>query len=320
MIKNTKGISMILVGVVIAVLAVGGVIIYKAGQNSSQVVYDENWPPQDLSTDGDLGLSFLEGENNSNQVLDSYDPLVEEEECLVVTNISAGDTVSFPLDITGTIGYRCWGIFEGEAGFVHIEQNGQIISQGQPTDRLIRMTSGYYMESDYPVSFSANIPSISGGVAGPANLVITERGDLGEDGNSYVPEVVIIPINLGSNMGSLAQNSYSFDGKSFNYPADWEVVENIYTTPAGASGVVSVTLKPINQQNQNDYISYGGRQTSCDNLMAMVGTTRLYCFDNPGFYIIPSGQNPQPGHGVPMITLSSNPEVISVFEQIVQAN
>ncbi len=116
--------------------------------------------------------------------------------CLTVDSIAQGSTVTFPLIITGTIGYQCWGIFEGEAGFAHIKQNGQALSVAGVNSGLIQMTSGYYQQSDYPASFTATIPSISGGVSGSAQLVITERGDLGEDGNVYIPEVVTINVQI----------------------------------------------------------------------------------------------------------------------------
>lgn len=184
---------MILIGIIVAVLALGGVVVYQNVFNS---------PVGDGSE-----IDIIENSENGS----SQDVVVgtSEESCLTVNSPVAGSVVSFPLEITGTIDYGCWGIFEGEAGFAHIEQGGQVlVSGGQPTDRLVRMTGGYYTESEYPASFSASIPSISGGVSGPAHLVITERGDLGEDGTPYVPQVVYVPINLSQTGESMTINVY----------------------------------------------------------------------------------------------------------------
>jgi hypothetical protein len=185
--KNTKGLGMILVGVIIALVAVGGIAIYNAGQDSVSEI-----------TLHDSDLELVDHLENFDEVetVEPYNPLVAEEECLTVDNITEGQTVTFPLEITGTIEYGCWGIFEGEAGFAHIEQNEQVLSFASVESGLVQMTSGYYTQADYPAGFTATIPSVTGGVSGPANLVITERGDLGENGNSN-PDQIIIPIVIG---------------------------------------------------------------------------------------------------------------------------
>jgi hypothetical protein len=159
---------------------------FEPGNNFKVRVYQLNPTPgssvQDFSDD-----LFSINESGSEIIADS---------CLTVDSIAQGSTVTFPLTITGTINYACWGIFEGEAGFAHIKQNGQALSTASVDSGLIRVTSAYYHQSDYPIDFTATIPSISGGVSGPAQLVITERGDLGEDGNVYTPDVVTIDIQI----------------------------------------------------------------------------------------------------------------------------
>jgi hypothetical protein len=212
--KNFKGFSPAIVGVLIALFLGMGFVAYKAGEmqlfSPSEEVNDFN-----IEVGGDLERIDL-GDNPVNPI----NPVAPE--CLTVTNIIPGQTVSFPLEINGTIGYGCWGIFEGEAGFAHIEQNGQMLSQPSVNSGLVRVTSGYYTEADYPAGFTANIPSVNGEVNGPANLVITERGDLGENGNPN-PDQVIIPISLGSGVQgnqSSAQNalvSYFQDLNSGDY-------------------------------------------------------------------------------------------------------
>lgn len=116
--------------------------------------------------------------------------------------------------------------------------------------------------------------------------------------------------------------SYQYDGKTFVYPSNWKLVENVYTTPAGVSGIVSITLKPLNQLNQNDYITYGGRQTSCINTSGPT-LTRVYCFlsSDQGFYAIPAQgvvTDSMREASIPMFTESSNLEVLEVFEELVQ--
>lgn len=198
--KNTKGFGMILAGVIIAIVAVGGIVVYKAGQSPAPntiILQDSNAELVDHSQNFEQPESVAP-KNNSRQVS-------QVESCLSVNSPVAGSTVNFPLTITGTIGYGCWGIFEGEAGFAHIEQGGQMISQPSVNSGLVQMTSGYYTQAEYPASFTAVIPSVAG-VPGPANLVITERGDLGENGNPN-PDQVIVPINLGQNMGIAGSQS-----------------------------------------------------------------------------------------------------------------
>lgn len=117
-------------------------------------------------------------------------------------------------------------------------------------------------------------------------------------------------------------SSYNFDGKVFIYPNTWEAIPDIYTTPAGVTGEVGLKLKPINQLSNNDFIYYGGRQTSCSTFNDST-TTRLYCFGLQNFYAIPAPangvNNTQLENSIPMYTLSTNQNVLNVFDQLVQA-
>ncbi len=187
---------MILVGVIVAALAVGGFLLYSAGQNSMPEIILE-----------DSGVELVDHSENFEGVeaIAPYDPLVEAgevEDCLTVDSPIAGSTVTFPLEITGTIEYGCWGIFEGEAGFSHIEQNSEVVFHaGYPVDRIINVDGGFYNPSNYPVSFTSVISSV-GGVAGPATLILTEKAtekDL-EPGEVEILDQVSVAINIEPNL------------------------------------------------------------------------------------------------------------------------
>lgn len=190
--KKESGIAAWAIVVVIAIALVGGgIALYQSERNSA---YDE------ISFEGLPSVEEQEDQSLGETVTN---------DCVTNINIQPGQTVSFPLQVTGDLGYRCWGIFEGEAGNTFVRQNGQVISQTGTGQGLMQMMGEYYQESDYPVGWSATISGLIAGVSGPAELVIRERGDLGEEPGQYVPQEIIIPINIVVGSGSSQQGNTS---------------------------------------------------------------------------------------------------------------
>ena len=194
MLRNNKeaGIAVWAVVIVVAVALVGGgIALYQSGRNST---YD------DISFEGLPSL-----EEQEEQTLEE----IVTNDCVTGINIQAGQTVSFPLQVTGNLNYGCWGIFEGEAGFAFVRQNNQVISVSEIPDGLVQVNGAYYQEANYPITWSSTVAELIGGVSGPAELVIRERGDLGEEPGQYVPQEIIIPINIVVDSGSSEQGNTS---------------------------------------------------------------------------------------------------------------
>lgn len=160
------------------------VVTIPSNAQAGKYIINVSTPPESQQGASDWSDNFFKINNSLSQ------------SCLHINNIQAGSTASFPLTITGTIEYGCWRIFEGEAGFVQVKQGGQFLSTASINSGLIDVTSDYYLQADYPVTFTATIPAITGGIAGSAELIFIERGDLGENPNSYTPSVESINIQI----------------------------------------------------------------------------------------------------------------------------
>ncbi|MCD8494695.1 MAG: hypothetical protein LRY41_02035 [Candidatus Pacebacteria bacterium] len=136
----------------------------------------------------------IENNTSTDQEVDEVYPLAS---CVTITSPQAGAEVILPLTISGTFtDIGCWKIFEGEAGFVTLEQAGAIIAGGTVDQGLITVSGDFYDQASYPLAFSATITELATPATGPIDMVLTERADLGEDGMMYIPQVVVMPIIL----------------------------------------------------------------------------------------------------------------------------
>ncbi|MBX4197804.1 hypothetical protein KW782_00515 [Candidatus Parcubacteria bacterium] len=93
---------------------------------------------------------------------------------------------------------------------------------------------------------------------------------------------------------------YNFGGVNFEYPADWNLTPDYYSTPAGFTDQVGLTLVPPNQKAGEDQIGIGGRQVIC----AMFSNDRIKCkeINSLAFY-----------------TASVNPDIVAVYNKILDS-
>lgn len=120
-----------------------------------------------------------------------------EHGCMTVTTPLADSTVAFPLMVSGTMEYGCRPIFEADAGHAVIQQNGQDISILSADNGLMTVSGEYYQESDYPITRSTTIHSLSGAYTGPAELVLSPSSPCGDSPECpTLPNPISISINL----------------------------------------------------------------------------------------------------------------------------
>lgn len=203
--NKTKGFTSIIVAVVITALVVGFGTYFattaKYQQNDQLDIMlereeTETFPATTTQTES----MQVQNINNQNQANNDTNMIAQQRACLDIATPQAGAVLSFPFTVQGEITQPCWFVFEGEMGFVTLEQNGQTLTfQGASTlPGLMRTTSSYYQASDYPVNFNATLPGIAGNYTpGPAEIVITERTNFREDGSIPPPaQVIRIPVFL----------------------------------------------------------------------------------------------------------------------------
>lgn len=117
--------------------------------------------------------------------------------CITVTTPATDANVTFPLTVSGTMEYGCRPIFEADAGFAVIQQDGQDITTLSADNGLMMVSGEYYQESDYPITRSTTIQSLSGTYTGPAELVLSPSSPCGESPDCPIlPEPISISINL----------------------------------------------------------------------------------------------------------------------------
>lgn len=117
--------------------------------------------------------------------------------CITVTTPATNANVIFPLTVSGTMEYGCWPIFEADAGHAVIQQNNQDISTLAADNGLMTVSGDYYQQSDYPITRSTTIQSLSGAYTGPAQLVLSPSSPCGEGPDCPVlPDPISISINL----------------------------------------------------------------------------------------------------------------------------
>jgi hypothetical protein len=84
-----------------------------------------------------------------------------EESCVTVITPLSGTTVSFPLEITISLEYGCRTIFEAQAGVAVISQYGNNISPIDVDNGLMAVTDAYMDSSNYPVTATTTITSLT---------------------------------------------------------------------------------------------------------------------------------------------------------------
>jgi hypothetical protein len=112
------------------------------------------------------------------------------------------------------------------------------------------------------------------------------------------------------------------------YPSNWVVTYMNGGSYGTANSVVGVVLKPSAGSPANDAISIGGWQYDCSNVNVSGGNnpaTKAYCIQNinnsgvwSGAYITSGNQGSI--YGSPMVTQSTNSQVLNMFDLIVQHN
>lgn len=101
--------------------------------------------------------------------------------------------------------------------------------------------------------------------------------------------------------------TYEYDGATIQYPKDWVLEEELYSTPAQQvagedPSVVGFWLKPKEQKASGDEIGVGGRQIDCSFFGDEYKCSTLE-------------------HSVaPIYTSSTNPEVLEVYEYLLNLN
>lgn len=124
---------------------------------------------------------------------------------------------------------------------------------------------------------------------------------------------------------TLAENYTGF-GSQVIYPSNWIVTYINGGSYGTANSVVGVGLEPSVSVSDKDSISIGGFQYDCSNVNVSGGNnpaTKAYCIQSDGsvwsgVYI--TSQNEGNVYGAPMVTNSTNPKFLEMFDLIVQRN
>lgn len=93
--------------------------------------------------------------------------------------------------------------------------------------------------------------------------------------------------------------TYTWGSFQFQYPSNWKVEDEYYTTPASYTDKVAVIVSPPDQDLKNEFITIGGRQVNCD----LITSVDSYCVE-----IL----------NIPIHTLSKNSKIIQIFELMVK--
>ncbi len=140
------------------------------------------------------GTNVINVDNDAN---DTEDDDLPEESCVTVITPLSGSTVSFPLEVTISLEYDCWTIFEAQAGVAVISQNGNDISPVDSNNGLMAVQVGYMDSSNYPVTATTMITSLTGPFSGSAEIIITPESPCGDGPECPpTPDPLVIPIML----------------------------------------------------------------------------------------------------------------------------
>jgi hypothetical protein len=120
-----------------------------------------------------------------------------EESCVTLLTPISWSTVSFPLEVSISLEYGCWTIFEAQAGVAVISQNGNNISPIDINNGLMAVQDEYMDINNYPVTATAMITTLNGVFSGAAEIIITPENPCGTGPECPPsPDPLIIPIIL----------------------------------------------------------------------------------------------------------------------------